>query len=289
MSLFSTLGFLRQEHRSESNLNRAFQESKKRHTITCQDHQLLAGSRRCYLGAVNHHSRILWARAVCREFANVFDLADENPFPDQPLFFVTLTDARCVTTHDAAAIDIQKFKRRLRKGLAGLSYLGMIEPGYYVNVAPGTGWSKKRLVSWHLHAICWGDDKNQMRKRFRQLNKDQVYIPVVDGLLGAHQKEIANTYLRNGKRTFLADKLRYMLKSPQKAYRIYKAERVTSDGEIVPCFRQKKSDLRKGERVDLFHLLKGLYLDELAVGGGEGTEMLRRIARQARRPGPFRF
>src|ERR1700730_5060394 len=151
MSLFSTLGFLSQEHRSKSNLNLAFQESKKRHTITRQDRQLLDGSRRFYLGAVNQHSRILWAQAVCQEFENIFNLTDEDPFPDQHLFFATLTDARCVTSHDAKSVDIKNFKRRLRIGLAGLSYLGMIEPGYYVNVAPGTGWSKKRLVSWHMH------------------------------------------------------------------------------------------------------------------------------------------
>jgi hypothetical protein len=71
--------------------------------------------------------------------------------------------------------------------------------------------------------------------------------------------------LANGKRTFLADKLRYMLNSPQKAYRIYKTEQVTSDGEILSCFRQRKSDLRAGDRITLFHLMKGLYLDQLAV------------------------
>jgi hypothetical protein len=72
-----------------------------------------------------------------------------------------------------------------------------------------------------------------------------------------------------------------MLKSPQKAYRIYKTNRVTADGELVPCFRQKKSDLRKGDRITLFHLMKQLYLDELAVGGGDGAGMLRRIKRRA--------
>ncbi len=87
-------------------------------------------------------------------------------------------------------------------------------------------------------------------------------------------------------RTFLADKLRYMLKSPKNAYRIYKTERITADGECVGCFRQRKSKLRHGDRITLFHLMKDIYLDELAVAGGEGTAMLRRIKRAAVRVGP---
>jgi hypothetical protein len=100
------------------------------------------------------------------------------------------------------------------------------------------------------------------------------------------RSDFPNAYLDDGKRTFLADKLRYMLKSPRKAYRIYQTERVTSDGEVVPCFRQRKSELRKGDHITLFHLMKPLHLDELAVGGADGAGMLRRIKKEAVRVGP---
>jgi hypothetical protein len=53
-----------------------------------------------------------------------------------------------------------------------------------------------------------------------------------------------------------------------------------------PMFRQEKSDLRHGDRITLFHLMKNLHLDELAVGGGDGTGMLRRIKKAALRVGP---
>jgi hypothetical protein len=69
----------------------------------------------------------------------------------------------------ASFIDIHRFKQTLRKGLRGLSYIGMIEPALYVNIAPGTRWSAKRAVSWHVHAICRGKDREQMRKRFARL------------------------------------------------------------------------------------------------------------------------
>jgi hypothetical protein len=235
---------------------------------------------------VNRFARLLWSKAVCGEFQDFFGLDHGNHFPRQQVFFVTLTHDACCTPHDEIFVDIETFKRRLRPGLAGLSYIGMVEPALYVNVAPGTRWTSKKAVSWHLHAISWGENRQQMKDRFRRLNEDGVYRSIMDGQLGAHQKQIPPRFLDNGNRTFLADKLRYMLKSPRKAYRIYKTERVTSDGEVVRCFRQKKSVLRKGDQITLFHLMKDLYLDELAVGGGEGTDVLRRVKQAALRVGP---
>jgi hypothetical protein len=285
VSLFQHTGISRQEHRSESGLNIAFQESRKRRTITHRDRDLLECNVRRDLCSMNRFARPLWAKAVCQEFQDFFGLDHRNHFPGQPLFFVTLTHDACCTPHDVNFVDIESFKRRLRKGLVGLSYIGMVEPALYVNVAPGTRWTSKKAVSWHLHAISWGENRRQMKKRFRQLNEHGMYLSIMDGQLGAHQKQIPNAYLDDGKRTFLADKLRYMLKSPQKAYRIYKTDRVTSGGEVVACFRQRKSELRKGDRITLFHLMKTLYLDELAVGGGDGAGMLRRIKKAAARVG----
>jgi hypothetical protein len=136
--------------------------------------------------------------------------------------------------------------------------------------------------AWHLHAICWGENRQQIKKRFCRLNRDGWYVSLLHSQRGADQKEIPDSRLPNNrKRTFLADKLRYLLKSPQKAYRIYKTNRVTTDGELVPCSKQKKSQLRKGDRITLFHLMKDLHLFELAAAGGEGTDIMRRIKRAA--------
>jgi hypothetical protein len=131
-----------------------------------------------------------------------------------------------------------------------------------------------------VHAICWGKDREQMRKRFARLNRQQVYRSIMPGQRGAHQKEIPRKLLTDSSRTFLADKIRYMLKSPCKAYRIYHSGNGSGTDEI--SFRQIKSDLRPGDHIDLFHLMKSFYLDELAVGGGEGSEMLKRIKKTAR-------
>jgi hypothetical protein len=276
MSLFSMSGFSYQEDLSNAQLQSAFEKSRKKHTITSKDRKLTNQSSALDLCCVNHFARLRWGKAFCKEFAMFFDLDDQTTFPDQPLFFVTLTDVSCTTDHDASWVDTYKFKRKLQAGLRGLHYVGMVEPGLYVNVAPGTRWSNKNAVSWHLHAICWGENRWEMKKRFSRLNRDGWYLSILDSQRGADQKEIPDSTLpKNRDRTFLADKLRYFLKSPQKAYRIYKANRVTTDGECVPCLRQRKSNLRKGDRITLFHLLKNLHFPELAAAGGDGTDIMR--------------
>jgi hypothetical protein len=57
---------------------------------------------------------------------------------------------------------------------------------------------------------------------------------------------------------------------------------VTPDGEVKARFVQRKSKLRKGQRISLFHAMKGLHLDRMAVAGGEGVPMLARAKRIAR-------
>ncbi len=131
------------------------------------------------------------------------------------------------------------------------------------------------MVSWHLHVICWGVSRSEIKDRIQRLNDTAVYLPIADGLPAAHQKRIP--------RGQLADKFRYLLKAPRKAYRLYRVECVTPDGEIVWQFRQRTSELRPGERLTLLRLMKDMYVDRLAVAGGEGTAILRRVKRRALR------
>jgi hypothetical protein len=221
MSIVSMSGLLHQEYLSHQEMELAFQKSRKKHTTTQQDRKLTDPSSALDLCCVNYFARLRWSRAFCKEIEEFFALDNQNPFPDQPLFFVTLTDVSCTTDHDAPWIDIYNFKRKLQAGLRGLSYIGMVEPGLYINVCPGTRWSNKKAVSWHLHAICWGENRRQIKKRFCRLNRDGWYLSILDSQRGADQKEILDAQLpKNRDRTFLADKLRYLLKSPKNAYRI---------------------------------------------------------------------
>ena len=241
------------------------------------DLQLLDSDPR-WLNAVSPQARIRWGELVCEEFSDHFDLGPDKPEPKRRIFLVTLCDRRCCTSHQEKEIDIRGFIQRLRRGLRGVSYLGMIEPAYYVNVCEGTHVHGKRLVSWHVHLIAWGISPREMKKRISGLNKSGVLLPIADGLAAAHQKCISR-----GK---LADKVCYILKAPKKAYRLYKWDTITSDGEIIPKFKQWKDDLRPGERLTLFRLMQDMYLDQLALAGGEGAEILRRLKRRVLRDLP---
>src|SRR6266478_3151011 len=112
------------------------------------------------------------------------------------------------------------------------------------------------MVSWHVHLLAWGESRSAIKARIESLNKEGILLPIADGLAAAHQKRISK-----GK---LADKIAYILKAPRKAYRLYKYEQITADGEIILRFKQKKDDLRPGERLTLFRLMQDLYLDQLA-------------------------
>ena len=229
------------------------------------------------MNAVSSQARIRWGAMVCEELSHHFHLGPNTPEPDQPIFLVTLCDRRCCTSHQEKNIDILTFIRILRRGLRGLSYFGMIEPAYYVNVREGARIHGKRLISWHLHLLAWGEPRREIKKRIDRLNQG-ILLPIADGLPAAHQKCIAK-----GK---LASKLAYVLKAPKKAYRLYKWNTITSDSEIILRFKQKKDDLRPGERLTLFKLMQDLYLDRLALGGGEGAELLRRLKRRVLRDLP---
>src|ERR1700730_6973 len=87
-------------------------------------------SHRDYLSAVSPKGRIKWGRMVCQELSDHFGLGPDKPEPDQRIFLVTLCDRRCCTSHHDRNVDIPRCIRMLRRGLRGLSYMGMLEPAY---------------------------------------------------------------------------------------------------------------------------------------------------------------
>jgi hypothetical protein len=148
----------------------------------------------------------------------------------------------------------------------------MIEPGYYVNIAKGTNVQTKTLVSWHLHAVAWGKNKREMATFIARLNKmTDLYRPIANDFDGADGRVI--------RKNELAQTLAYILKSPTNSYRIARWYRII-DGEKIYGFKQNKGLLRPGERVTLFHLMKKMRLDELAMASGIGTRLLRRAKRR---------
>lgn len=54
---------------------------------------------------------------------------------------------------------------------------------------------------------------------------------------------------------------------------------IDENGEVQGKFIQGKSELRPGQHVELFHVMKGLSLDQLTIAGGQGVPLLNRAKR----------
>ena len=178
----------------------------------------------------------------------------------------------CVTSVSAAAVDIEAIKIRLRYGLRGLSFFGLIEPAYYANLEQGI-YPQRRCISWHLHALVWGISQRKLRALLRALQAAGRYAAVVPGLKAVDVREV--------QQGDLPTVVGYILKSPWSAYRVtkYVADQRgyllrDADGKERPFYLQGKSKLQPGQRITLFHLLKSFYLDKLSVAGGEGAPLL---------------
>jgi hypothetical protein len=74
MSLFVQSRFSHQERLSNQELQLAFEKSRKRHTITRQDLDLLTSCSALDLCCASHFARIRWSKAFCKEFEEFFDL-----------------------------------------------------------------------------------------------------------------------------------------------------------------------------------------------------------------------
>lgn len=288
------------QSRERSALRLAFQESRKRHTLSRGDRQLPSPKFRHDLLAVNSFSRRTWGEAVSREVSRFFCDGGDGATHNQDVYFVSLVDIACARSPEDRLTDagLEFIKNRLRFGLRGYSYLGTIEPAYYVNLQPGVRYEGKRCMFWHLHALVWGVTRKELRKRLRKLVKAGRYVAIADGLDATHTRKI--------KQGRLPRSVAYIVKSPCKAYRVSVRDReddlgrpiTDADGVVLQQFKQGKSALRHSDRIMIFHTMKHLHLDRLAVAGGDGARLLKTAKRLASKdetatlrsclPGPIR-
>jgi hypothetical protein len=121
-----------------------------------------------YLPAVNSKAKIKWGTVFIREVFEFFGIADDNNGPNKPVFLVTLVDKSHLTTDQPQPINLSRMKRKLGAGLRGLSYIGMIEPGYYNVVYDELGNKGKNLVSWHGHFLVWGVPRSSLQNTWKK-------------------------------------------------------------------------------------------------------------------------
>ena len=283
MNFYSNTKIEDWQSREKSALRVAFQESRRRHTLTRGDRQLPSPKFRYDLLAVNSFSRRTWGEAVSREVSRFFCAGGDGVTHNQDVYFVSLMDIACARSQEdrLTDADLEFIKRRLKYGLRGYSYLGMIEPAYYVNLQHGVRYAGKRCMFWHLHALVWGISRKELKKRLRKLVKAGRYLAIADGLDATHTRKI--------KQGRLPKNVAYIVKSPCKAYRVSVRDReddlgrpiTGADGVVLQQFKHGKSDLRHADRITIFHAMKHLHLDKLTVAGGDGAELLKTAKRAA--------
>ncbi|MBR0875361.1 hypothetical protein JQ633_33750 [Bradyrhizobium tropiciagri] len=271
------------QSREQLALRRAFQESRKSHTLSRGDRELPTGRFRYDLLAVNSFSRRIWGRAISNELSRFLCDGGDGTAHNRNVYFVSLMDVTCARSpgHHLTEADLQFVKNRLRYGLREFSYFGMVEPAYYVNLQQGVRYNGKRCLFWHLHALVWGVTSKELKKRLRKLTKAGRYTAIADGLDATHTRKI--------KQGRLPRHLGYVLKSPCRTYRVSVRDRedkrgrpiTDADGVVLRRFKHGKSALRHGDRIVLFHAMKHLHLDRLAVAGGDGAKLLRAAKRAA--------
>jgi hypothetical protein len=270
MNLSETLKLLRiKEKNSGSLLNLALSLKRYRDNM---DIQILRPSDAFYLPAVNSKARIKWGTVFIQETSKFFRVADDENGLVELVFLVTIADKSHLTTDQPQQLHLSRIKRKLGAGLKGLSYIGMIEPGYYNVIYDELGNNRKNVVSWHGHFLVWGVTEQQLAKHLKAIKPN--FTPIMPSLCAVHKKIIP--------RDQFGYKLRYIFKSPCKEYSIgQRRERDKRTGAVR--FKQNSRKIRLGHRVKLFHLMRDMYLDQLAMGGGAGGELLRRIKYEALR------
>lgn len=281
MNFYEASGYEKQERDQAYEYREAFNRSKNRRSVSKSDYRALKDRNQEDSHAANLFSRKLLSRAICDALESQFCSDPNSLNHNQDVFFVTLLDIRCATDISPTIPDIEGFKTIMRRGLRGLSYVGMMDVAYYVNLAAGVRFTGKRCLFWHVHALVWGVTEREMKKHVRRLNRSGEFLAIASGRKGALSKKI-----RQGTLPLVAG---YILKSPANAYRVWRKDRfcddgkplLNADGEILAKFKQRKGPLRHGERVRIFNLLKQVPLTELAISGGEGKPILARAKRNA--------
>jgi hypothetical protein len=273
MSLFTDTKIKEQEEFAEIELLSAFETSHKRHLVADDDEELIASSDDLSLSAVNTNARLCWAKHLCRGLGQGFGYDEKTGQIAEMVFFVTLVDIRCATGVASEKIDLTAIKRRLRSGLRGYNYIGVIEPALYSNITlVDTNLDRQRCISWHLHALVSGISVREKRQLVRRLRASDDYIPITPAQTGVDVRKVIE-----GKFSGLVG---YILKPPTHSYRIgidrYHG-RDTGDTRHI----QYRSKLRPGERLTLYLQMRHLTSDQMWIAGGDNRQIRSRAKRDA--------
>jgi hypothetical protein len=167
---------------------------------------------------------------------------------------------------DPEPLSIREIREAYMKELRDLNFVGMVEPAFYVHL-PRSQFHIRRLVSWHVHGVVWGISDTELSA-------------ICKGIDGRHQTLIPRMTAAKPKPIQQGDLLKvlgYAAKAPRKQYSIGRKKR--TDG-----FKQSDKPLSGPNRVRLHALIRDIYLDELAIGTGEGADVMKVVKKEALAP-----
>jgi hypothetical protein len=237
------------------------------------DFEILRRPDAFYLPAMNATARINWAGSFFAGLCSHFKLRMTDEGPDVPMFLVTIADKAHLLSAQSAKVNFGSIRRKLSGALQGLTYVGMIEPAYFNAIYDESGRKIKDVVSWHGHFLVWDIDRKGLHQWRRKI---QARIePVCADRCAVHIKEV--TPNRFGHIVW------YVNKSPRTEYSI--GRRSVTDQIGRPRYKANSRPLRPGHRVQLFRMMRGVTLPELAMAGGDGRKLLPRIKYVAKKAG----
>jgi hypothetical protein len=268
MNLSKTLELVRQKEKANGRLLESALLLKRYYSRS--DFNMLRCAESFYLPVVNAKARIKWATAFIEQTFRYFGLDENDEGPGESVYLVTIADKSHVTSTQAKNINFRAIRRKLGGALQGLNYIGMTEAGYYNAIYDENAQIQKNIISWHGHFIVWGITRKEL---LRWKAKIAYRIaPIMPDMCAIHIKVIPPDQFGQW--------LWYINKSPRKEYSVGKRSEPNSETGS-PHYKQNKRPLRPGHRVKLFHMLRDITLPELAMAGGEGREVMRKIKYEA--------
>lgn len=272
MSLFEDTQIVAAEEIACGKLLTAFETSHNRDLVNSSDEELVLDDAGAGLSAVCHSARAVWAHFVCEELERHFSYDSATGEINKKVFFFTLVDIGCARSLNEHKVDLRPIARKLRKGLRGYNFIGVIEPGLYSHInAEVKSPCGSSCVSWHMHVLLWGISRKRAKRLVKRLNKSKKYIPLWPGQDGVFQRQV-----RKGE---FPQALGYILKPAKSAYRLGRRREST---DANPSFIQYRSKLRPGERLTLYLQMRHLSLPETWIAGGKGSALLGMVKRRSR-------
>lgn len=263
MHFLETIDFIR-ERENENNelLEKALSISRY---YDQNNAERLRRSEAWYLPAVNSRARIKWASAWLSEMHKCFGAQEDDEVSRIRFYLITIADRAHLFDAGKVGIDFRSIRRKLGGALQGLNYVGMIEPGYFNAIYDRDDVLLKNKVSWHGHFLVWGTSRAKL-ERWRRKRGARIACAI------PHRCSIHIKRLRADQ---LGHRVGYINKSPSREYSVGRRKKLDRLGR--PRYKQNSRALRAGHRVALFKALINVTLPELAMAGGEGQDLMRRI------------